>query len=920
MNSPIDGPPPDLPYFHYMTERNRIHRYSATKRTTVLASLPERCPYRARFSPKNAKKLELGWLEFHSPEPPDPDVARPGDVWIQIPSDFESTAGAPDTSDCRLFVCYSAEGRQWTEWEGDERVHTNDPPVGIHPLVSPAMWDGSTKRDAQFYLAFTGSEFTWVSGMRLATIASQWRLGRIPGDWMKRLIAKHSIDGIPFLAPADAIAAWAERKTFTASGVRKKKDKKRPSNEPTPELPSTKRRKPESETSTPGIAHGWHPVPAPPHLEPGTISYPYSFVSWSHVSHWTVMQPPFPPPSRQSTPPSSGTSDESMHSPTTPPSPTFVLRPATFTLPVSPANESQLSDDPPPTPPSPVPQLQLPSTDSRPPPTMYPHVSFTPTLSPPRYGERTRRPVLRSSTLPTPTRYAQSAEAGPSAPALSSTSASPLSTADPSTFAPPISVSVPPITEGRRAPAGAIDAPPRVRGKYAKAGAIQHGWSLYVGETELLMPFPCDKCKRAGAICSGLEGERCGRCRAIRKPCSHNTQPRPSTAKSDPPGETVMVPVSFPAVNGGPVALSAKDKRDEAPSRRTTGGSPVDERMKLGSGPGSALRTSVVSRAIVPLQPSGAQDESSTESQDEDENAVEELMNTNGGEEDNVGIGTVSEIAQEDSEEVATVGHGEPAIAPISQAAIPVPSSTLQDNSTLPQGNARADDSIACVGGATDVDLSVGVPGITTKALDCQGARKETRWESVEDLEGSSTLLNKRATVHLEGLCHVGPLDRWNPASQAIIDGSSEPQMTLNPGDVVEGPLADPAGDPAPDCSQEVCTRAADGAAAGGGSRSTTPAADPGVSQVVGPRGGCRQSGATSLPAPLDESMRMCPPQVVSEGPSPAEQMAVDDEIVRFMEITLNGMSQVQDGLRGVFAIQKRRRAVQKRKTVEGDK
>jgi hypothetical protein len=48
--------------------------------------------------------------------------------------------------------------------------------------------------------------------------------------------------------------------------------------------------------------------------------------------------------------------------------------------------------------------------------------------------------------------------------------------------------------------------------------------------------------------------------------------------------------------------------------------------------------------------------------------------------------------------------------------------------------------------------------------------------------------------------------------------------------------------------------------------------------------------------------------------------MSVDDEIVRFMEIALSGMAQVQDGLRGVFAIQKRRRAVQKRKTTIGDK
>lgn len=475
MSLPVGDPPPDLPYLHYMTERDRIDRYSAIKRTTVLASLPERSPYRARPSPKNTKKLELGWLEFHSPDPPDSEVARPGDVWIQMPLNFDPAASTPHASVCRLFVCYSAEGRQWTEWEGDERVHINDPPVGIHPLVSPAMWNGTTKREAQFYLAFTGSEFTWVNGARLATIAGQWRLGRLPGDWMKRLISKHSIDGIPFLPPAEAIAAWAERKMLTPSGVLKTKEKKRVSNEPTPELPSTKRRKPENESSSLVLTQG---CPTPSRFEPGTTSYPNSFVTC-----WTVMQPPFPR-LRQSTPPASDASDDPMDpDPATgPPSPTFVLRPATFALPPSPANEGQPSDDPPPTPPSPVPQLQPPPTERRPPPAMYPHVSFTPTLSPPQYGERARKPVLRSSTLPVTTRRAQSASAGPSSVlGLRSTSVSTPSTVDPSTYAASTSVSAPPTTEGRRAPAGAIDAPPRVRGKYAKAGATQRGWSLYVG-------------------------------------------------------------------------------------------------------------------------------------------------------------------------------------------------------------------------------------------------------------------------------------------------------------------------------------------------------------------------------------------------------------------------------------------------------
>ena len=476
MSSPGGGSPSELPFFHYVSERDRLNRHSATRRTTVLSSLPERCPYRAKSNPKNSKKLELGWLEFHSPEPPDSEVARPGDVWIQIPLDFDPTTCSPDpdtASVCRLFVCYSAEGRQWTEWEGDHRVHTNDPPVGVHPLASPAMWGGTTERNAQFYLAFTGSDFTWVTGTRLSVIAGQWRLGRLHGDWMKRLIAKHSIDGIPFLPPSEAIAAWAERKTLTASGIQvKKKDKKRVSNEPTPELPSIKRRKPENATSSPGVvAQDWRPALA---SEPETKSYPYSFVSWPTVPHWTVIRPSFP---RPSTPPSSDASDEHMDSPRTPPSSNFVLRPATFALSPSPANESSPSDDPPPTPPSPVPQLQPPQTEGgpRPPPTMYPHVSFTPTLSPPRYGERPRKRVI-------PSTCAQPASAGPST-STSSASAPASSSVDLSTTSALMtdSASAPPLSGGRRAPVGAMDAAPSVRGKYAYSGAVQRGWSLYVG-------------------------------------------------------------------------------------------------------------------------------------------------------------------------------------------------------------------------------------------------------------------------------------------------------------------------------------------------------------------------------------------------------------------------------------------------------
>ncbi|KAI9461877.1 hypothetical protein F5148DRAFT_1214572 [Russula earlei] len=911
MNPHVGDPPSDLPFFHYMTERERINRYSAIKRTTVLASLPGRCPYRARSSPKNSKKLELGWLEFHSPEPPDPQVARPGDVWIQIPLNFDPTAGTPDPSVCRLFVCYSAEGRQWTEWEGDERVHSNVPPVGIHPLVSPALWDGTTKRDAQFYLAFTGSEFTWVNGVRLAIIAGQWRLGRLPGDWMKRLITKHSIDGIPFLQPTAAIAAWAERKTLTASGVLKRKDRKRVSNEPTPELPSTKRWKSGNETSSVGGPQGWHPVsapPAPPHHEAGTMAYPYSFVSWPH---WTVMQSSFP---RQSTPPSSDVSDGPMDTPATPPPPNFMLRPATFTLPLSPGNESLPSDDPPPTPPSPVPQLQRPSTEGRPPPAMYPHVSFTPTLSPPRYGERARKRVLRSSPLPIPTQGTQVAVAGSSASGQDSPSASAHSTVDASTCAVSTYVSTPPTTEGRRAPAGAIEAPPGVRGKYAKAGAMQRGWSLYVGDTELLMRFPCDKCKRAGAICSGLDGERCGRCRAIRKPCSHNTQPRPSISKSHPSGSKIVPPALVSTVEQGSVASNAMEK-DGMPSRRQAGGLVVGEKIKLKLKLGNIFGTPP-GGAAPPLESGRAQDDSPAESQDERDNTVEELMHSDEGKN-----GTASKNAQEGSVAPATLSSQEPAAVFIPQAAIPDRIFTLHDRGgqTGPHGNAHANTSIASVDEIADACTSSGAPTMAVESLDCEGATIEPGTQRMAGSGEPNDLLNIRSTGPSEIFCHVGPVGRCDPASQTKLYDFLETEITDDTGDIVDDPIPDPVGDPAPNCSQEVCTCAADGAAVGGGSSSAMPAIVRGVSPNVDLRMGHSQKGSSFPPAlvsPSHESMHISPRQVVDDGSpsSPEEQMSVDDQIVRFMEIALNGMAQVQDGLRGVFAIQKRRRVVQKKR------
>jgi hypothetical protein len=293
-------------------------------------------------------------------------------------------------------------------------------------------------------------------------------------------------------------------------------------------------------------------------------------------------------------------------------------------------------------------------------------------------------------------------------------------------------------------------------------------------------------------------------------------------------------------------------------------------------------------------------------------------MDREGGVEESVGVETTYiGIARVDTVASAIVGPQEPSAAfVISQDAIPDHAFTRHDDSTQDglHDNVHVDAHIASVCKVTDVDISTGVPATTIKILNCQG---RTDNELQSGVEGSNVLsIINCASDPPEEHCHVGSTERWSP-----------PRMHDN-----GGPLPDPAGDPAPDCSQEVCIRAADGAAAGGGLPSSPGfmpdiGLESGVSledddDDVDLRTGCQQIGAASSPsASPEERMSNSPPppspQMVDEGPP---RRSVDEEIVRYMEITLNGMAQVQDGLRGVFAIQGRRRAVQKRKMTVGNK
>jgi hypothetical protein len=381
----------------------------------------------------------------------------------------------------------------------------------------------------------------------------------------------------------------------------------------------------------------------------------------------------------------------------------------------------------------------------------------------------------------------------------------------------------------------------------------------------------------------------------------------------------------------GPAGASAsgpmKDERLEEPNRR-----PESEKMM----PGNVLEMSsgmyilsvrlyvtrykkLTLNAPAPLPqtpPSRALNDSLAESQDEDDKVVEELMDREAEEEESVGVETDwFADAQVDTGASTIVGSQEsPAAFVISQDAIPDHTFTRHDDSTQDSahGHVHVDTPIASVCKVTDVDISSRVPATTVGSLDCQAAtRNETLPQSGEEDLGGSNIpsINSCASDRR----HYDSTERWN-----------SPTMHTD-----DGPFSDPAGDPAPDCSQEVCMRAADGAAAGGGLPSSPrfvplTGLESGGSlegDNVDPRTGYQQNGnASPLSPPPQGRTSICRPPPSPKMADGTPRTSVDEEIVRFMEITLNGMAQVQDGLRGVFAIQKRRRVVQKRKMGVGNK
>ena len=165
-----------LPDMHYITERDRAQIHPAVVRSISIPSIPSGFPFKAPISKQHrtrGPRFTIGWLEFQSPEQPDPEVARPGDVWIQLPSGHRKA---------RVYACYKTEGKDWSPWSGNSVSLGRRGNTPMHPYLNDHA-------QCKFYLVFNGSEFTWSNPKAVSVIM-------------------HSYPQIYTMGPAEAVIKW----------------------------------------------------------------------------------------------------------------------------------------------------------------------------------------------------------------------------------------------------------------------------------------------------------------------------------------------------------------------------------------------------------------------------------------------------------------------------------------------------------------------------------------------------------------------------------------------------------------------------------------------------------------------------------------------------------------------------------------
>jgi hypothetical protein len=255
---------------HYITEPERAQLYPAIIRVSSIPSIPSTFPFKVPQSPPRTRgpRYTIGWLEFQSPEQPDPEVARPGDVWIQLPIGHRKA---------RVYACYARDGNDWSPWVGNSAtVLTDRTLVRTHPFL------GSDHAQRRFYLVFNGREFTWANIKAISNV-------------------QHHHSHTARMGPAEAVSKWLgvsgnrgalgprkakeERSTSAATGISAAKDKHAAVS--APPIPNRKRGRPpvnstaatESASAPPAKKRKRTPseqTPSAPETSPLVRSGPYA--------------------------------------------------------------------------------------------------------------------------------------------------------------------------------------------------------------------------------------------------------------------------------------------------------------------------------------------------------------------------------------------------------------------------------------------------------------------------------------------------------------------------------------------------------------------------------------------------------------------------------------------------------------------
>ncbi|KAF8490129.1 hypothetical protein F5888DRAFT_1134038 [Russula emetica] len=149
-------------------------------------------------------------------------------------------------------------------------------------------------------------------------------------------------------------------------------------------------------------------------------------------------------------------------------------------------------------------------------------------------------------------------------------------------------------TRNDRAPSPSEPSPLVRTGPYANAGATQAGWLMYIAGEQLKMPTPCSSCARDKAPCSGLPGQRCGRCRFRKQWCSHSnkTKRRLLTKSDTESSESESESEAAEDTRGSSVVAKSKSRLRRVPQKLRTSTRARDAARRKSNGPLSRARSS----------------------------------------------------------------------------------------------------------------------------------------------------------------------------------------------------------------------------------------------------------------------------------------------------------------------------------------